>query len=64
MIGQKKNDLIEQKENLVFPNHRQISDKETSVASISYDLKAVIVQKGTKISSGHYFCYFKWEGRW
>ncbi|CAH3129173.1 unnamed protein product, partial [Porites lobata] len=53
-----------QGESFFFPEHHNSSDKGNTATDVSYQLKAVIVHEGTKISSGHYICYFKRGDQW
>ncbi|CAH3177999.1 unnamed protein product, partial [Porites evermanni] len=62
--GKKLGNLIDYKEKVFFPEHHNSSDKGTTATDVSYQLKAVIVHEGTKISSGHYICYFKRGDEW
>ena len=62
--GKKIGNLIDYKETLLFSEHHNSSGKGTTVTDVPYQLKAVIVHEGTKISSGHYVCYFKRGDRW
>ena len=55
----KLGNLIDYKETVLFPKHNNCSDKGTTETDVPYQLKAVIVHEGTKISSGHYVCYFQ-----
>ena len=57
--GKKIGNLIDYKEKVFFPEHHNSSDKGTTATDVSYQLRAVIVHEGTKISSDHYICYFK-----
>ena len=56
--------MIDYTEKVFFPEHHHSSDKGTTATDVSYQLKAVIVHEGTKISSGHYICYFKRGDEW
>ena len=56
--------MIDYKETVFFPEHCNPSVKGTTATDVPYQLKAVIVHEGTKISSGHYVCYFKRGVRW
>ena len=62
--GKKLGNLIDYTEKVFFPEHHHSSDKGTTATDVSYQLKAVIVHEGTKISSGHYNCYFKRGDEW
>lgn len=62
--GKKLGNLIDYTEKVFFPEHHHSSDKGTTATDVSYQLKAVIVHEGTKISSGHYICYFKRGDEW
>ena len=53
-----------QGESFFFPEHHNSSEKGNTATDVSYQLKAVIVHEGTKISSGHYICYFKRGDQW
>ena len=64
--GKKLGNLIDYTEKVFFPEHHHSSDKGTTATDVSYQLKAVIVHEGTKISSGYYcnICYFKRGDEW
>jgi len=62
--GKKLGNLIDYKETVFFLEHCNPSVKGTTATDVPYQLKAVIVHEGTKISSGHYVCYFKRVVRW
>ena len=62
--GKKLGNLIDYKETLLFSEHHNSSGKGTTVTDVPYQLKAVIVHEGTKITSGHYVCYFKRGDMW
>ena len=55
---------MEYTEKLVFPEHGKTAEKGTTITDVAYQLRAVIVHEGDKISTGHYICYFTREGKW
>ena len=55
---------MEYNEKLVFPEHGKTAEKGTTITDVAYQLRAVIVHEGDKISTGHYICYFKRGEKW
>ena len=44
---------MEYTEKLVFPEHGKTAEKGTTITDVAYQLRAVIVHEGDKISTGH-----------
>jgi hypothetical protein len=62
--GNKINRKVDYPTQLSVPEYRHDKQHKETRSEAIYNLSAVIVHEGNQISSGHYICYVKRNGRW